>query len=70
MMICMLKLNATVWQQKLNKEDIGGQNTCSEGLNMEYFRQKETGKAKMTLRKTFEGETKDIHREKGVAVLS
>ena len=24
MMICMLNLNATVWQQKLNTEDIGG----------------------------------------------
>ncbi len=24
MMSCMLKLNATVWQQKLNTEDIGG----------------------------------------------
>ncbi len=24
MMICLLKLNATVWQQKLNIEDIGG----------------------------------------------
>ena len=30
MMICMLKLNATVWQQKLNIEDIGSQDMCSE----------------------------------------
>ena len=30
MMCCMLKLNTTVWQQKLNTEDIGGQDMCSE----------------------------------------
>ena len=35
---CMLKLNATVWQQKLNIKDIGGLSESS--------RQKETGKAK------------------------
>ena len=30
MMSCMVKLNATVWQQKLNIEHIGGQDMCSE----------------------------------------
>ncbi len=54
MMICMLKLNATVWQQKLNTEDKvaricaqnGTQKESQEGLKMESSRQKETGEAK------------------------
>ena len=50
----MLKLNATVWQQKLNTEDKVAR-TCTqnetekdsqEELKMESSRQKETGKAK------------------------
>ena len=55
MMSCMLKLNATVWQQKINTEIIGVARTCAqngtekdsqEGLKMKSSRQKETGKAK------------------------
>ncbi len=66
----MLKLNATVWQQKLNTEDIGGQDMCpkkdsQEGLKLESSRQKETGKAKMTLRKTLEWDFKKMKRTWG-----
>ena len=47
-----MKIN--IFNQKLNTEDIGGQDMCSdgtekdsqEGLKMEFSRQKETGKAK------------------------
>ncbi len=64
----------------------GTEKDSHDGLNMESFRQKKTGKAKMTLSKTFEGnfkkmvltwemakrakQKKEFHGEKGVAALS
>ncbi len=38
----------------------GTEKDSQEGLKMESSRQKETGKAKMTLRKTFEGDLNDM----------
>ncbi len=57
MMICMLKLNSTVWQQKLNTEartcaQNGTEKDSQEGLQMESSQQKETGKAKNDPEKT------------------
>ncbi len=59
----------------------GTEKDSQEGLKMESSRQKETGKTKMTLRKTFEVDLKrmeltwgtaerDVHGGKGVAALS
>ncbi len=73
----MLKLNATVWQQKLNIKDIVRLRESS--------RQKETGKVKNDPEKNVWGrlkrdgnamgngpkkQKKDIHGEKGIAALS
>ena len=45
----------------------GTENDSQEGLKMESSRQKETGKAKMTLRKTFEGDLKRMELTWGTA---
>ena len=72
-MICMLKLNATVWQQKLNTEartcaQNGTEKDSQERLKMDSSRQKETGKAKSDPEKNLWGRLKkdrtDMGREK------
>ena len=45
----------------------GTEKDSQEGLKMESPRQKETGKAKMTLRKTFEGDLKKMELRCGTA---
>ncbi len=58
----MLKLNATVWQQKLNTEDIGG-----KGLRWIPPGKRKQGRPKITLRKTFEADFKKMELTWGTA---
>ncbi len=64
----------------MTRSQNGTEKDSQEGLKMESIRQKRTRKAKMTLRKTFEGDFKKmerpkekqnrwIHIEKGIAAL-
>ncbi len=71
MMSCMLKLNAAVWQQKLNTEDLGGQVLRMEqkGIHKKGLRWNPPGKRKQGRPKT--GRLKrDVPGGKGVAALS